>query len=135
MAYCIGWMSGAPAGQLIGQGAKPERYPLAGGYDLLDTYPFPDALLPDRLAAMDNMLASPGTRYVRASVWFTLFERLWMLHGFENALMDPYLDPVNFARLRDRILAFNLEMIDAWLARGVDGIFFSDDWGSQEIRC
>ena len=81
---------------------------------------------------MDRLVSEPGERYVRGSVWFTLFERLWMLRGFENALMDPYLEPASFARLRDRILDFNLEMIDQWLARGVDGIFFSDDWGSQE---
>jgi uroporphyrinogen decarboxylase len=115
-----------------GQGAKPETYPMAGGYEALADYAFPDPALPERLASMDRLPQERGERYARGSVWFTLFERLWMLRGFENALIDPYLEPQHFSRLRDRILAFNLDVIDAWLARGVDGIFFSDDWGSQE---
>jgi len=33
--------------------------------------------------------------------------------------------------LRDQIVEYNLTIIDKWLERKVDGIFFSDDWGSQ----
>lgn len=61
----------------------------------------------------------------------TLFERLWMLRGFENALMDPYADERGFCRLRDGIVGYNLAIIDQFVRRKVDGVFFSDDWGSQ----
>jgi len=54
-----------------------------------------------------------------------------MLRGFENMLIDPFVDPDGFTKLRDAIVDYNLAMIDQWLARGVNGIFFSDDWGSQ----
>ncbi len=54
-----------------------------------------------------------------------------MLRGFENALVDPYLDEPQFCLLRDRIVQFNMALIDQWLERGVHAVFFSDDWGSQ----
>ena len=114
-----------------GHGAKTERYPLLAGYDALDEYAFPDPCLEGRFEAADMILQERGDRYVRASVWFTLFERLWMLRGFENMLMDPYLNQGRFFRLRDRVVEYNLAIIDRWIERGVDGIFFSDDWGCQ----
>jgi uroporphyrinogen decarboxylase len=56
---------------------------------------------------------------------------MWSLCGFNNMLMAPYLDTDNFLHLQDKVMEFNLAKIDEWLKRGVDGIFFSDDWGSQ----
>lgn len=114
-----------------GHGAKTEAYPLADGYTQLATYTMPDPHLPGRFDAADERLAGRGDRYVRASVWFTLFERLWMLRGFENMLMDPYLNPEEFGRLRDAVVEYNLAVIDQWLSRGVHGVYFSDDWGCQ----
>jgi uroporphyrinogen decarboxylase len=114
-----------------GHGAKTERYPLLAGYDALDGYVFPDPYLEGRFEAADVILRGRGDRYVRASVWFTLFERLWMLRGFENMLMDPYLNERDFGLLRDRVVEYNLAIIDQWIERGVDSIYFSDDWGCQ----
>jgi hypothetical protein len=114
-----------------GHGARPETYPLASGYDGLDNYRMPNPNLPERFEEVDRVLQTRGNRYVQAAVWFTLFERLWMLRGYENMLLDPYLETANFARLRDRIVAYNLAIIDHWIARSVDAVFFSDDWGTQ----
>jgi hypothetical protein len=114
-----------------GHGAKTESYPLIQGYGALDGYVFPDPDLKGRFGAADERLESRGDRYVQAVVWFTLFERLWMLRGFENMLMDPYLDERAFCRLRDRIVEYNLAIIDRWLERPVNAVFFSDDWGCQ----
>lgn len=114
-----------------GHGAKTESYPLENGYGALAGYAFPDSLLPGRFDAADGRLEQRGDRYVRCSVWFTLFERLWMLRGFNNMLMDPYTDARDFCSLRDRIVEYNLSIIDQWLRRDVDAVFFSDDWGCQ----
>jgi uroporphyrinogen decarboxylase len=64
-------------------------------------------------------------------VWFTLFERFWFLRGFNNALTDPYIYPREFLRLIEKITEFNVASINMRLDLGLDGIFFSDDWGSQ----
>jgi uroporphyrinogen decarboxylase len=114
-----------------GHGAKTEGYPLESGYEALTGYAFPDPLRPTRFDRADERLKQRGDRYVQGGVWFTLFERLWMLRGFDNMLMDPYMDEANFARLRDRVVGYNLAIIDQWVKRGVDGIYFSDDWGCQ----
>ncbi|MFZ4396819.1 MAG: uroporphyrinogen decarboxylase family protein, partial [Kiritimatiellia bacterium] len=114
-----------------GHGAKTEGYPLESGYEALTGYTFPDPLRPTRFDSADERLKQRGDRYVQGCVWFTLFERLWMLRGFDNMLMDPYMDEANFARLRDRVVEYNLAIIDQWVKRDVDGVFFSDDWGCQ----
>ena len=114
-----------------GHGAKTERYPLESGYDALTSYNFPDARLSGRFSDVDERLKQRGDRYVQAAVWFTLFERLWMLRGFENMLMDPYANERDFYHLRDTIVDFNLAIIDRWHERNVHAVFFSDDWGSQ----
>jgi len=114
-----------------GHGAKTETYPLESGYEALAGYAFPDPQRAGRFDDADARLKERGDRYVLSRVWFTLFERLWMLRGFENMLTDPYTDEDNFARLRDRVVDYNLAIIDQLLQRGVDAVFFSDDWGSQ----
>ena len=114
-----------------GHGAKTETYPLESGYEALARYVFPDPARATRFDDADQRLKQRGDCYVQAVVWFTLFERLWMLRGFNNMLMDPYIDEEDFSRLRDRIVEYNLVIIDQWVRRGVDAVFFSDDWGCQ----
>ena len=115
-----------------GHGGKTEFYPLNEGYEGLADYAFPDPHMAGRFDAADVCLKERGDRYVLSQVWFTLFERLWMLRGFEDMLMDPYTNENEFCRLRDAIVEFNLAMIDQWVERGVHGVFFSDDWGCQK---
>jgi uroporphyrinogen decarboxylase len=115
-----------------GNGAKTDFHPLECGYEALSEYVFPDPHGAGLFATANAHLAQRGDRYALGAVWFTLFERLWMLRGFDNMLVDPFVEPDAFADLRDRIVEFNLAIIDQWIARGVNGIYFSDDWGSQQ---
>ncbi|MDI7276620.1 MAG: uroporphyrinogen decarboxylase family protein [Anaerolineae bacterium] len=106
-------------------------HPLEVGWELLAGYRFPDPCAAGRYDPARQALAEHPGRYRLGLVWFTLFERLWFLRGFNNMLMDPYLYPGEFADLADRVDEFNLASIEAQADLGVDGIFFSDDWGSQ----
>jgi len=119
-----GWMDD-------GHGGKTETYPLEAGYSLAAGHPFPDPRAPGLFDKADQLLKDRLDKYVAGSVWFTLFERLWMLRGFENMLMDPYTEPDHWHGLMERILTYNLVMIEECLRRGVKGVYFSDDWGSQ----
>lgn len=114
-----------------GHGAKTEIYPLIAGYGSIKDFNFPAPRIQERFAEIDSQIYKNDPRYFRPTVWFTLFERLWMLRGFENMLMDPYTNRQSIEYSRDQVVAFNLTMIDQWLARGADAIYFSDDWGSQ----
>lgn len=120
----VGWMDD-------GHGARPEIHPLESGYALATGSPIPEPDVPGRFDGAERVLAGCGDRYRLARVWFTLFERLWMLRGFENVLVDPLMHRREFERLRDRVVEFDLALVDRWLERGVHGVFFSDDWGTQ----
>jgi uroporphyrinogen decarboxylase len=110
----------------------PRAHPLEGGWELLDDYQFPDPHSPERFAHVPDVLKGNEDKYKLATVWYTIFERLWTLRGMTNLLRDQYRYRDKFTQLRDRVLEFNTELIKAWLEIGVDGIFFSDDWGTQE---
>jgi len=114
-----------------GFGTKAVSSPLEGGYELLKGYDFPKPEFGPHIFLSDVYENRDPDLYVRPNVWFTLFERFWMLRGYENTLMDPYSNLKEFEGLRDRIVEFNLKRIDYWLEYDIDGIFFSDDWGTQ----
>lgn len=124
-AWGTGWRD-------LGAGAFTVSHPLEEGYDRLGDYRWPDFTSAEHYASADPGRIENEGRYRIGRVWFTLFERLWMLRGFENALMDPYTEPEGFLRLKHRIVETRLASIDRWLEHGVDAIFFSDDWGSQQ---
>jgi hypothetical protein len=74
-------------------------------------------------------------RYVVVTCHFNLWERLHMLRGFANALEDFYAEPRKVERLLDMILEFKLAQLAELhrrFADRVDGVFLSDDWGSQQ---
>ena len=114
-----------------GHGAKTDTYPLIDGYKSLDDFAFPDPDLPGRFVTGDSRLKGNSNMYTRCTVWFTLFEHLWMLRGFDNLLIDPYLDETHFCYLRDKVVEYNIAIIEHWSRMGVDAVFFSDDWGCQ----
>lgn len=116
-----------------GHGAITTYHPMEEGYEYIGKAHFPDASDQSRFIQADKELANRNGRYMIGQVWFTLFERMWMLRGFTNLLMDPLDEDEfdNFVDLKQRVLDVNLAMIDQWLARDVDGIYFSDDWGTQ----
>lgn len=74
-------------------------------------------------------------RYVVVTSHFNLIERLHMLRGFTQTLEDFYLAPERIDRLLDMILEFKLAQLEELHRRftnGIDGIFLTDDWGTQQ---
>jgi len=73
-------------------------------------------------------------RYVMVTSHFNLFERLYMLHGFEQTLMDLYTCPEKCEKIIDMILDFKLEMFNQLYRRfkdNIHGLWLTDDWGTQ----
>jgi uroporphyrinogen decarboxylase len=93
----------------------------------LADYQFPDVLDPVHL----RTLRGQGDRFALADLGFSLFERAWTLAGMENLLMAMVDDPDFANALFDRILDFNLRVIDLACAHDIDGMMFGDDWGQQ----
>ncbi len=79
-------------------------------------------------------MARAGDRYVCVTSHFNLFERVHMLHGFAETLMDLGEAPEQVERLIDLVLEWKLEHFDELHRRfgdRVQGLFLTDDWGTQ----
>ena len=108
------------------------EHPLEESWELVDDLQFPDPHSPGRFEHIPAELNGNEDEYRLATVWCTLFERMWQLRGMGNLFRDQYRHREQFARLRDRVLQFDIGVLEVWLEMGVDGVWFSDDWGTQE---
>ncbi|MBP7053201.1 MAG: hypothetical protein KBE65_19515 [Phycisphaerae bacterium] len=95
------------------------------------TFRFPDPNDPARYRSFDAMVKPNGDTAVLVSLGFSLFERAWTLAGMENVLMAMVSDPRFAETLLDRILEFNLAIIENACTWVVDIFRFGDDWGHQ----
>jgi uroporphyrinogen decarboxylase len=59
------------------------------------------------------------------------FERMHFLRGMENLLIDMAYEKEEFFILLERVVEWNMKHLELVLAEDVDGIWFSDDWGTQ----
>ena len=114
-----------------GTGMFSTYHPMEEGYKHISGVRFPNANDTSRFDIARAGFEKNPDCYAAGGVWFTLFERLWMLRGFENMMTDPYDNEDEFLALKERVMEVNLAMIDKWLELPVDMICFSDDWGSQ----
>lgn len=76
-------------------------------------------------------VAANPDRYVLGHWWYCFYERLWAIRGMENVLLDFLEHPTELKRLTRAILDHHVKVIRQFKAAGVDGIFTSDDLGSQ----
>lgn len=123
------WGAGHDTGE---EGYYIRHSPLAGSKDL-DAYPWPDPHAAGLFDDAQNTIAEWGGEYfIVPNLGFALFERAWSLRGFEQFLLDLAEDPGFVEELLDRITAIQLALIDRFLALGVDGGYFGDDYGAQK---
>ncbi len=97
----------------------------------LADYRFPDPDDPSRYARYRGVLEQKEDRFVLVNFGFTLFERAWTLVGMENLLMAMIDDKRFVHELLDRILEFNLGVIENACRFDIDAMIFGDDWGMQ----
>ena len=125
---CFGgiWRIDGPAHHL-------ERPALAeGGPDDL-RFPSPEQIRnPQRLEECRQFIDTHRDRYLGATVWgLGLYETVWTLRGFENALADAAGDDGFYAALVDRVASFVESILDVALELPVDYVSFGDDLGDQ----
>lgn len=109
-------------------------HPLADA-SRIRAYRPPDPRDPFYFERIEPGLREAGNRYVVVTAHFNLIERLHMLRGFSAAMAGFHLEPDSTRWLLDRILEFRLEQLDELHRRfgdRVDGIFLTDDWGTQQ---
>ena len=119
-----------------GWGTETEGYwhavaPLTASTDLAGfSWPDPQAekLLDD---AKRVIAADGGEHFIAPNFGFALFERAWSLRGFDQLLMDLVDQPAWVEELLDRITLIQVTLAKRFVALGVDGGYFGDDYGAQ----
>ncbi len=110
------------------QPALPE--PDLSGYE----FPSPDGVFPEdwlQESVRECEEHHRAGKFVMAVVSYGLFERSWIMRGFENVLMDMALQPAFVEELLDGITEFLLGAIERFVQLPLDGIQTGDDWGHQ----
>lgn len=99
----------------------------------LDGYIFPkpdEALICEKC---ERLISEPNKDLFKLYIiGFSLFERAWSLRGMENILMDFILDQEFVEQLLDKIVEYNMRVMDIVMEYPIDSIFFGDDWGQQK---
>ena len=99
--------------------------------ETLGGYEFPEAAEPSRYEGLDEMVTRNPDRFLCADVGFSLFERAWTLAGMEVVLAAMAAQPAFVHALLDRILEFNMRVIERACGYDIDAVCFGDDWGHQ----
>jgi uroporphyrinogen decarboxylase len=97
----------------------------------LKDYRFPEPDIPSIQEKCRQLVGSLQRQFTMYTIGFSLFERAWSLRGMENLMVDFVLAPAFVEELLDRIVEYNLKVVDLVSAFPVDCIFFGDDWGQQ----
>lgn len=98
------------------------------------TYRWPDPDDPAYYAGMEGRFSGSEDKYVLTSIFMLLFERMHSLRGMTNVLTELHTDRGRMAYLADRIVDFDLRVIENIGTRfpgRIHGFSFTDDWGSE----
>jgi uroporphyrinogen decarboxylase len=98
-----------------------------------DEFLLPDPQAPNLLDEAAKTIASDEEQhFIVPNFGFCLFERAWSLRGFETFLMDLALNPTFVEELLERITEIQVALAQRFVALGVDGGYFGDDYGAQK---
>ena len=100
----------------------------------MDGFDWPDPDNPAFYEGMAERFEGSHGQYVMTGCFMLLFERMYTLHGFEQTLADLFLQRERCEELADRIVDFDLGLIDniaRRFPRRIHGFHFTDDWGTE----
>ena len=119
-----------------GVGAVSVGSPLHESWERLPSYlEYGLPGLEQRTDILDRVLAAREEnpdRYLVATTYLGVFERLRCLRGAENLLTDLYLHPEELAMLRDAVTLENAGQIRGVAVRCADAVLLADDYGTQQ---
>lgn len=110
------------------------RHPLSD-WKNIDAFRWPDPNDPAFYEGMDDRFVGSDGKYICTVLFMLLFERMHALRGFENTLVDLYLERDRIEFLADKLVEYDIEIIKNISGRypgQIHGIIFSDDWGTQQ---
>lgn len=110
-----------------------ETVVLLEDWEELDTFlaHFPDPWEPGNFDLVMEAAAKADGRYKLGCFWRLFHERFWFIRGMENLMYDYYDAMDELKLLGNRLVEFYKVIIDRFADAGFDGIFTSDDLGTQ----
>ena len=116
---------------ILTEGFHIRHHPLIGSRDLKEyVFPQPDEKLLSTILTVDP--EEKINYFILFDQGWTLFERSWLLRGYENVLTDLYYREKEINYLLDGITEFHIEMAKKVIETGnVDGVYTGDDFGTQ----
>lgn len=110
---------------------QPDIRPLADPSSIA-TYQPPDAYAPGRFDGLDAAIAQHPDRFIKFGLGITGFNVATFLRGFEELLMDLYLEPQQAERVVDMVFDYEMGLIEQAVQHPIDAVTFGDDWGTQK---
>jgi uroporphyrinogen decarboxylase len=102
--------------------------PSFDGFD----FPTPQRFMrPGLVEQAKQVIEDNPDSFIMGNLGWGLFERSWIMRGFENFLLDVSINPDFVEESLDRMMNLYLELVDITCQLPVDGILFGDDWGEQ----
>lgn len=96
----------------------------------LHNFPQPDEKLIN--IKCQSMIKDNPDLFKIYEIGFSMYERAWTLRGMDSLLMDMIEEEAFVDALLDRILEYNLKVIDIAAGYPIDCFMFGDDWGQQK---
>jgi len=102
-------------------------------WDDLENYEFPDPLAPGYLDYAQSLISEgyAEDHIVTGYHFCTLFERAYIMRGFENFMMDIIEEEEKTEFLLDKITAFHIALAKRYVELGVNCGRTVDDYGMQ----
>jgi hypothetical protein len=103
-------------------------------WGLIDKFKWPDPDNKEFYKGMERKFNGSEGKYIITEIFMLLFERLHSIRGFENTLMDLYLERENIDNLADRIVEYDIAIIENISVRfpgQIHALRFTDDWGTE----
>jgi uroporphyrinogen decarboxylase len=97
----------------------------------VESYVFPE-INEEALGKSLNAMKDDREHFRMFRQTFTLYERVWALMGMEDTLAGMALEEDHVMRMFERVAEYQHRLLDRVLDEDFEGIYFGDDWGSQQ---
>ena len=101
-------------------------------WDRIDEFEMPPIDEKSRYSHIPGILSQSPDKFRMASLPGMPFVVMRNLRKMENFLADVMLEQENVIKLSEKVEAKLCEMVEIYASLGMDGIFFYEDWGTQD---
>lgn len=105
-------------------------HPLAD-YARIKDFRAPKGLLKLGWENVANSIKNNPGKFILSPWSINIFEQMQFLRGTEELFIDLMEEPNEVVLLKEIVFDFFREWLKLWLKYGIDGVVFSDDWGTQ----